>query len=451
MATQTPTSPSRPSREWLHDRRIQAWAFYDFAIAPFAILVATVTYSTYFKEVVVSGARNGDFLWGLAGSLSIGVVALTAPVLGVFADVHAAKRPLLLAYTSLIVLGTLLLGTVTRGMVWQGMAFFMLANIGFQGGQVFYNAFLPELAPPRDLGVVSGLAFAAGYAGGLISLAAALPYYIHATGADQGPNGMEQVRYLFFVVAVGTALLSVPTFLEVRDRPRPALADGTTASRPHVSIGDTFRRLWNTLRRLRHYTTAFRFLLAYLVYMDAITTMTVFVAIYARDTGGLDLTHILGLFLISQLTAIPGALVLGRLADRIGSKTTLSLCLVLWTVILVLAGLARNWPMFIAVGLLSGIGIGSLQSVSRTMMSQVSPPEQQAEFFGFYAVAGRASAIVGPVLFGAISSLTGNQRLSIVALIVMIAGAFVLLQRVHDDGTSLPGAFGPATPRPVRP
>jgi UMF1 family MFS transporter len=220
-----------------------------------------------------------------------------------------------------------------------------------------------------------------------------------------------------------------------------------------VSIGDTFRRLGTTLRRLRHYTTAFRFLLAYLVYMDAITTMTVFVAIYARDTGGLDLTHILGLFLISQLTAIPGALVLGRLADRIGSKTTLSLCLVLWMVILVLAGLARNWPMFIAVGLLSGIGIGSLQSVSRTMMSQVSPMEQQAEFFGFYAVAGRASAVVGPVLFGAISSLTGNQRLSIVALIVMIAGAFVLLQRVHDDGTALPGAFGPAAPHaaPTRP
>jgi UMF1 family MFS transporter len=143
--------------------------------------------------------------------------------------------------------------------------------------------------------------------------------------------------------------------------------------------------------------------------------------------------------------------VLGRLADRIGSKRTLSVCLVLWMTILVLAGLARNWPMFVAVGLLAGVGTGSLHSVSRTMMSQVSPPEQQAEFFGFYAVSGRASAVVGPVLFGAVSSLTGNQRLSIVVLLVMIVAAFALLQRVHDDGISSPGAFGPAAPRAVRP
>ena len=452
MNRQTPTSTTAPSKEWFRDRRVQAWASYDFAMAPFAILVATVTYSTYFKEVVVSNARDGDFLWGLAGSLSIGAVAVSAPVLGVVADAYAAKRSLLLAYTALIVLGMFLLGTVTRGMVWQGMAFFMVANIGFQGGQVFYNAFLPELAAQRDLGVVSGMAFAAGYAGGLVSLAAALPYYLHTTGAAQGSSGMEQVRYLFCVVAVATALLTLPMFIVVRDRRRVGLDGvGTSAGRPRVSVVDTFRRLWGTLRRLRQYRTAFRFLLAYLVYMDAITTMTAFVAIYAHDTGGLNLGHILALFLVSQLTAIPGAMVLGRLADRIGSKKTLSLCLVLWMATLVLAGLARNWPMFVAVGLLAGVGIGSLQSVSRTMMSQVSPPEQQAEFFGFYAVSGRASAIVGPVLFGAVSSITGNQRLSVVVLLAMIVGAFALLQRVRDDGTSSPGAFGPASARPVQP
>ena len=405
-----------------------AWALFDASLAPFSVLVVTVGYSTYFKEIVAGGARSGDFLWGLASSISMLLVAVTAPILGAHADRTATKRPFLIAATALMVVCTALLATVGPGMVVLGMFLFILANVGFQGGQVFYNAFLPEVSAEQTLGRVSGFSFAMGYAGALISLAAALPYYRHAGGAGDPIPG----RGLFLVAALGTAMVALPTLLFLRDAPRPTADPDTESGGPPWR--ETVDRLRRTLSDLRRQRNAFRFLLAYLVYMDAISTMIAFTAIYARTTIGLSLSTIVALFLVSQLTAIPGALVFGRLADRVGAKPTISGILGLWILILILALLARGLSMFLVVGLLAGVGTGSLQAVSRSMMSQLSPRDRQAEFFGFYAVAGRVSAVIGPVLFGGLSTLTGNQRIAIGALAVMIAVALLLLQRVGRPG-----------------
>jgi MFS transporter, UMF1 family len=362
------------------------------------------------------------------------LVAVTAPILGAHADRTATKRPFLIAATVLMVVCTALLATVGPGMVVLGMLLFILANVGFQGGQVFYNAFLPEVSTEQTLGRVSGFSFALGYAGALISLAAALPYYRHTGGAGDPTPG----RGLFLLVALGTALVALPTLLILRDARRPTADSGAgSGALPWRETADRLRR---TLSDLRRHRNTFRFLLAYLVYMDAISTMIAFTAIYARTTIGLSLSTIVALFLVSQLTAIPGALLFGRLADRIGAKPTISGILSLWILILILALLARGLSTFLVVGLLAGVGTGSLQAVSRSMMSQLSPHDRQAEFFGFYAVAGRVSAVIGPVLFGGLSTLTGNQRIAIGALAVMIGVALLLLQRVGRPG---PRARGP--------
>ncbi len=363
-------SPETPP--WYRDRRILAWALFDASLAPFSVLVVTIGYSTYFKEVVAGGAREGDFLWGLAASLSMLVVAVLAPVLGAHADRSGTKLPFLVGATTVMVVGTALLSTVGPGMVVRGMLLFVIANVGFQGGQVFYNAYLPEIAPPRSLGTVSGFSFALGYAGALVCLAAALPYYRHTTaGGDLSP-----AQGLFAVAALGAALVAAPSLLvlgtshrTVRTKRAGARQRSGLRQAWHESAG----RLGGTFRDLRRHRDAFRFLLAYLVYMDAITTMVAFTAIYARQTIGLSISTIVTLFLVSQLTAMPGSLLLGRVADRIGPKTTTSLILLLWVGILVLALAARGFGMFLAVALLAGVGTGSLQAVSRSMMSQLAP------------------------------------------------------------------------------
>jgi UMF1 family MFS transporter len=172
-------------------------------------------------------------------------------------------------------------------------------------------------------------------------------------------------------------------------------------------------------------------LVAYLLYMDAITTLTAFTAIYARDTIGLSLPQIISLFVISQFTAIPGSFVVGRLADRVGAKPTISGSLCVWLVIIALGVFARGYSTFVLIALLAGAGTGALQSVSRSFMAQLSPRDREAEFFGFYALVGRVSAIFGPLLFGAVSSLSGNQRPALASLIVLVAAGLVLFQRVQ--------------------
>ena len=417
-----------PGRSPFRDRRVLAWAAFDFANTPFVVLVATVGYATYFKDVVAAGARSGDFLWGLAGSVSMILVALTAPATGAYADAAGAKRRLLIAYTAVAVVCTALLATVKEGMVVWGMLLFIVANVGFQGGQVFYNAFLPEVTGERTLGAVSGLGFAAGYVGALLSLLGALPFFWN--GFESANLGNVQALFLF--VAVFWAVFCIPTFVYVRDRRGPAR--GAFAAEAPVTARRTgsLTRLREDISQLRRgHRPLFRYLVAYLLYMDAITTLTTFTAIYARDTIGLSLPQIISLYVISQFTAIPGSFLVGRLADKVGAKPTISASLCLWLVIMVLGAVARGYGTFVLIALLAGVGTGALQSVSRSFMAQLSPRDREAEFFGFYAVVGRVSAIFGPLLFGAVSSLSGNQRPALASLVVLVAAGLVVLQSVH--------------------
>ncbi|GAB4258873.1 MAG: MFS transporter [Thermoleophilia bacterium] len=420
---------------WYRSRRVVAWALFDFATTPFVVLITTVGFSTYFKTVVTGGSRAGDFYWGLAGALSMVVVAVIAPSAGAYADAHQAKRLLLAVFTAVAVLFTGLLATVREGMIFLGMFFYIVANIGFQGGQVFYNAFLPEISSPRTIGAISGFGFAVGYVGALVSLLAALPFFWG--GYTSGNLG--NVRTLFLLVAIFYALFSLPIFLYLEDdrtAPRSSAAYAARV-RPHATTGNP---LWTRLRghiaELRREGPAFRFLLAYLIYMDAIMTLLAFTAIYAQDTLGLSLPQILGLFLISQLTAIPGSYLVGKLADRLGGKPAVAGCLGLWIVILVMGLAARSYAFFIAVGLLAGIGTGALQAVSRSLMAQLTPQSREAEFFGFYALAGRVSAVIGPVLFGAVSSISGNQRLAVGSLLVLVTIGLLLVRGVPVPSAS---------------
>jgi UMF1 family MFS transporter len=426
VGTAAGTRRARPA--WFRDRKILAWAMFDFANTPYVVLVATVGFSTYFKEVVAAGARSGDFLWGLAGSLSMVIVALTAPYMGAYADRAGAKRRLLLIYTAVVVLATALLGTVREGMILWGLLLFAIGNVGFQGGQAFYNAFLPEVARQEDLGVASGLGSALGYVGALLSLLLALPFFWH--GFEAGNLG--NIRILFVVVACFFAVFSIPTFVVLRDAPRARSAEDRRTK-------GALRHLWEDLTRLRNHPGPFRFLVAYLLYMDAITTMLAFIGIYGADTLGLTLPRILSLFLISQLTAIPGSLILGRIADQVGPKPTITGILLLWVVLLFVGVQARGYFTMVAMALPAGLATGAIFTVSRSMMAQLSPKDREGEFFGFYAVAGRISAIIGPVMFGGISSATGSQRLGLASLIVLMVASLLVLRGVRMDSASGPG------------
>jgi len=366
------------SGTWYKSFRLHAWALYDFATTPFSALVSTVAFPTFFKEVVAGGAREGDFLWGLTNSLAMAIVVLLAPGLGAYADAVGAKRRLLLIFTLFAVVGTSLLSLLGSGMVPLAMVFFIAAAAGYQGGQVFYNAFLPEMTGPHNRGIVSGYGDALGYFGALIALVLAWPFYARTLG-----DTLEGVQPLFLMVAGFIILFSLPALLFVKDR-------GPATDAARISVLGGLSRQLETLRHMRRYRNTFRYLLAFLLYTDAITTMAVFVAIYARDVANLEVQSIVLMFVIAQITASLGSFGLGKLADFIGAKAALGIILGIWMTVLVIGLFARSFAWFLVIGVLAGIGTGAVASVSRSMMSLLAPSDRQGEFFGFYAVAGRA-------------------------------------------------------------
>jgi UMF1 family MFS transporter len=410
--------------------QIFSWALFDFANTAFYVLILTVGYPLYFKEIVTGGSVQSDLLWGSAFSISMLVVALLSPVLGAVADYGAGKKHFLGLFTLLCILATSMLFFVRDGMVVLGMALLILANIGFEAGLVFYDAFLPEITTERSYGRISGYGFAVGYAGSLVTLAVAYPLYINGFGYDNLLN----VRISFLVAAAFFLLFSAPLFLFLPDKQR------TTGLTPNFArIG--FERLQKTFSQFSKYRNVARFLLSFFLYIDAVNTIVVFSSIFARETLKMDIGEIVIFFLMVQTTAIIGSVLFGIVADHAGHKRTLGITLLLWLCIVGAAYFIESKWLFYALGIFAGIALGSSQSTSRSLMSDITPREKKTEFFGFYSFFGKASAVLGPFVFGLVSSYL-NQRFAILSVGCFLLAGLLLLQRVEERA---PGHSSPAS------
>ncbi|MGB2867202.1 MAG: MFS transporter [Bacteroidota bacterium] len=400
--------------------QIFSWTLFDFANTAFYVLILTVGYPLYFKEIVAADHPQSDFLWGLGFSISMLIVALLSPILGAAADFGAGKKRYLAIFTVLCILATASLFFVEKNMVVAGMLLLILANVGFEAGLVFYDAFLPEITSERTYGRVSGYGFAMGYAGSLVTLAVAYPLY---TGGFSEGN-LLNVRFSFLLAAGFFLVFALPIFLFVPDRQRAPSATGA-----FVRAG--IQRVRNTFRDFPRYRNVARFLFAYFIYIDGVNTIIIFSSIFARETIHLDIGEIVIFFAMVQTSAILGSAVFGILADHWGHKPTLSVSLLLWLVVVVVAYFVQDKAMFYVVGFLAGISLGSSQSSSRSLMTQITPADKKTEFFGFYSFFGKASAIAGPFVFGLISSFA-DQRSAILSVGFFLVLGLVLLQRVES-------------------
>ena len=417
----SPSSASSSSGDSPASRgTIFSWALFDFANTAFYVVIVTVGYPLYFKEIVAAGSSSGDLLWGSAFSISMLIVALLSPILGAAADSGAGKKLFLGIFTALCVTATALMFGVREQMILAGMVLLILANIGFEAGLVFYDAFLPELATERSYGRVSGYGFALGYAGSLVTLAVAYPLY--AGGFT--PDNLLNIRISFLIAALFFFLFALPIFLFVPDRQQTS-----RLPRDFVRVG--LRRLLATYRDFPRYRNVARFLLAYFIFIDGVNTIIVFSSIYARTTLHMDVKDIVIFFAAVQTSAIIGSLLFGILADHAGHKRTLSLSLIIWLALVIAAYFVQDRMMFYLVGVVAGISLGSSQSTSRSLMTEITPADKKTEFFGFYSFFGKASAIVGPVVFGLLSSAF-DQRTAILSVGFFILAGLVLLQRVED-------------------
>ena len=406
---------------------VLAWCLYDFANSSFPTIIVTVAYSVYFVEVVAFRSIRGDFLWGVNYAMSMLFAALSAPILGAIADFSGAKKRFLAAFTGLSILATAFLFFIGSGDVLSGMLLFALANYGFASSTVFYNAFLPEIATEKDMGKVSGFGWALGYIGGLLSLVLALPFI----RAGLSPEHLGSFRLSFVIAAVHFLLFSFPLFLFLKERAIPrkgSLPEGILL--PYIRVG--FRRLSATFREIRRFRELVKFLLAFFIYNDAIDTVFVFSSIYAKVTLHFSMAELALFFVVVQIPAALGAFWFGFLVDRIGAKRSISITLIIWTIVTIGVFFTTSKMAFFLISIAAGLASGSCQAASRSLVGLFTPQGKSAEFFGFLAVCGKFSAILGPLVFGAISSFTGSQRTAVLSVGFFFLLGLLLLQTVQE-------------------
>lgn len=387
-------------------REVWAWAMYDFANSGYTTVVITAIFNAYFVAVVAGNQPWGTFAWTAALALSYALIMLMAPLVGAYADLHAAKKKLLLISTAGCVVFTAALALVGPGQIWLAIPLIALSNFFYGSGENLIAAFLPELARGRALGKVSGWGWSLGYLGGLVSLGACLAYVDWAEA--HGRQAADFVPVTMLITAALFALASLPTFLFLKERAIPQ-----THARHHL-IREAYNRLGQTLHHAARYRDLRRFLVCTVFYQAGIQAVISLAAIYAQQAMHFSTRDTILLVFVVNITAAAGAFLFGHLQDRIGHIQTIALTLVLWIVMVLLAWGARGAEMFWVAANLAGMAMGASQSAGRAMIGLLSPAKRRAEFFGLWGLAVKFSAILGPITYGLASWLSrGDHRLAI--------------------------------------
>ncbi len=397
-------------------REIVGWAMYDFANSGYTTVVITAVFNAYFVSVVAGNAPWATFAWTAALALSYAAIVATAPLLGAWADVHAAKKPLLALTTIGCIAATAALAAVGPGELALAIALVAISNFFFGSGENVVAAFLPELASAESLGKVSGWGWSLGYVGGLVTLGACLAYVSWAQAHGQEAAQFVPVTMLITAALFGAA--SIPTFVWVHERARPYPALARVGA-----LSAAYQRVLHTVRHATRYGDLRRFLVCIVFYQAGISSVIALAAIYAEQVLGFSTRDTVLLIMVVNVTAALGAFAFGYLQDRFGHVATLAATLGGWIAMTLIAYAAQGRPAFWLAANLAGLCLGSSQSAGRALVGYLSPEDRRAEFFGLWGLAVKLSAIIGPLTYGAVTWATsGNHRLAILA-----SGSFFVL------------------------
>jgi UMF1 family MFS transporter len=421
-------------------KSIFGWCMYDWANSAYATTVLAGLLPFYFANtvvgsegVVLGGSNYSAFsLWGFTVGLAALLTFLFAPILGAIADFSAAKKRLLLLFAYLGSLFTLLLYFSRSGDVVQTLLFFLVAQIGFIGANVFYDAFLPQIATEDQMDWISGKGFSYGYVGGGLQFALALGLVMShetlgltremATRLGIAMAGLWWAGFTLYTVKYLHEAPATETLPErYRGWPRPLA---------FAAIGVT--RTLRTVRRVGRFRHLLLFLIAFMLYNDGIQTAIQMATVYGADELGLGIGVLMLTLLMIQAIATFGALLFGRIAGWIGTKRAVMVTLVLWSGAVLYASFIHTAAEYVFLGGVVGLVLGGSQALSRSFYGAMIPEGASAEFYGFYSVFSKFSAMWGPLVMAVIRQTMGSARLSIAALVFFFLAGLVLLSFVDE-------------------
>ena len=402
-----------------------AWSLYDFANTIYSYAIVSYAMGLWVTEDGRLGAADGQFWFGIANAVSDGLNALVSPILGAMSDRGGRRLPYLLFFTAQTIIATAAIGFIASGTgsgpAALGLVLFSVANFGYQAALIYYDATLPVVSKPESRGRVSGMGVAVGYLGTiLIALLILL--------TDSGTSPLT-----FLMAAVLFALFAAPIFVWVRE---PA------GSGYRFRVADalaSWRQLGTTLEHAKEVPGLRRFLVGRFFYTDPVNTVIVVMSTFAVNAIGFTKGEANLVLLALTVAAVVASFGWGFLVERIGPKRTLMIVLASWCVGLVIAGSVLSKPTFLIAGVLLGSGLGGVWTSDRVFMLRLSPPDRIGEFFGLYGLAGKFSAVTGPVLYGVtVSTLlnagwgAGAYQVGIFSFLILMVIGVVLLRGVPD-------------------
>ncbi|HKJ84233.1 MAG TPA: MFS transporter [Mariprofundaceae bacterium] len=396
-------------------RQLYSWAMYDWANSAFATTIMAGFFPIFFKQYWAAGmpASESTFWLGTANGVSGLVIAIGAPVLGAIADRGSAKKRLLIFFTMLGVVMSGGLFFVDKGMWPWAAALYLLAGIGFSGGNIFYDALLPDVSPKERLDRNSALGYALGYLGGGLLFALNVLATLHPEWFGLVDKAAA-VRASFASVAVWWAFFSLPLVFWVHERRTEVRhAWGRV-------VREGWRQFLDTFHHVRQLRVVWLFLIAYWLYIDGVGT----IARMALDYGlalGFDTKVLITALLLTQFIAFPAAVLFGRIGESFGAKRGILIGIAVYIGLCIWSVFMEDANDFYWLAGLAGLVMGGVQSLSRSMYASLIPPSQAGEFFGFFNMMGKFAAVLGPLLLAVVSLETGSNRLAVLSIVILFA------------------------------
>ena len=401
------------------------WAFYDWANSAFATTVMAGFFPIFFKSYWATDLTDAEstFVIGSANSIVGLIIALSAPVLGAYADAGNSKKKQLITFAFLGIIATGYLFFIPESSWKFAITFYAMGVIGFSGGNIFYDSLLVSVADISERNKVSSLGFALGYLGG--GLLFFFNVMMFSFPSFFGLNSqVEAVLWSFLSVALWWSIFTLPLLTGIKEPDK---------SNDHNNFIDVskkaFKNLYETSQSISQYKSAVIFLLAYFLYMDGVDTIIRMATSYGSDIG-ISAQSMIGALLLTQFIGFPATLLFGRFSDRFGHKQTLSFAIFIYIGVVLFSSQMDSAAEFFIMASIIGLVQGGVQAISRSYFSTLIPEDKAAEFFGFYNFIGKSSVFIGPFMVSGIALLTNSPSIGILSLLLLFIPGFILLRRV---------------------
>ncbi|AAK79552.1 UMF1 family MFS transporter [Clostridium acetobutylicum] len=402
----------------------KSWIMYDWANSAYSTAITATILPLYFKSIALKSgvsAASSTAYWGYSNSIATLLIAILSPILGTMADYKGYKMKLFNVFFILGTSFTLLLSVVPTNYWLLIILFYILTSIGFSGSCIFYDAFLVDVSDNDNMDRVSSLGFGMGYIGSNIPFILCILIIALAQLKIIPISFFTACKISFAITALWWAIFTIPMIKNVKQTYSINIEKNPARK--------SFLRLKSTLKDIKKHKQLFIFLLSYFFYIDGVNTIITMATSYGSDLG-INSTTMLVILLVMQFIAFPFSIIFGMLAKKFQGKTMLYVGIVIYSIICVYSYFLRSTLDFWILAILVGTSQGGIQALSRSYLGKLVPKNKANEFFGFYNIFGKFSAILGPFMVGIVSQVTGNSNKGVLSILVLFLIGGIILKKV---------------------